>query len=291
MDAISEINMPANLDILALRSLVAIADCGGYHRAADSLGVSQSSVSQHVRKIETTLGHALLERDGRGMRFTPDGESFVARARPMLQTHDDLVGRFGAGATSTVVVGATEHAAENLLPSITRAFAREMPKSHVRFRLDRSSRLDIGLDHSSIDVAVMLGSTNPAAVTATSVPLAWFCAQDWQAPPPAQPLPLVVIDGPCVIKRKAIATLDGTGRAHRVVAESGYLAGVLNAVQAGVGVALLVDSGQVPAGLRRLTELPDVPPEALQVRAGAAAPARFAGIVANAVRNAVIQSR
>jgi DNA-binding transcriptional LysR family regulator len=282
--------MLANLDILALRSLVAIADCGGYHRAADSLGVSQSSVSQHVRKIETALGAALLERDGRGMRFTPDGESFVARARPMLQTHDELVGRFSAGATSTVVVGATEHAAEDLLPSITRAFSRELPNSLVRFRLDRSSRLDIGLDRASIDVAVMLGSTNPAARTAASVPLAWFCAQDWESPPPGEPLPLVVIDGPCIIKRKAVATLDDTGRPHRVVAESGYLAGVLNAVQAGVGVALLVDSSRIPPGLRRMTELPDVTPEALQVRVGEAAPARFAGIVADAVRTALLRS-
>jgi DNA-binding transcriptional LysR family regulator len=288
MNAISEKIMPANLDILALRSLVAIADCGGYHRAADSLGVSQSSVSQHVRKLETVLGHALLERDGRGMRFTPDGESFVARARPMLQTHDDLVGRFSTGTTPTVVVGATEHAAEDLLPSITRAFEHELPNSHVRFRLDRSSRLDVGLDHASIDVAVMLGSTNPGAHTVASVPLAWFCRQDWQSPPPTEPLPLVVIDGPCIIKRKAIATLGDTGRTHRVVAESGYLAGVLNAVQAGVGVALLVDSGRVPAGLRRMTELPDVAPEALQVRAGDAAPARFAGIVTKAVQSALL---
>jgi Bacterial regulatory helix-turn-helix protein, lysR family len=37
--------MTALLDIVALRSLVAVADRGGFHRAADSLALSQSAVS------------------------------------------------------------------------------------------------------------------------------------------------------------------------------------------------------------------------------------------------------
>ena len=43
------------LDISALRSLVAVADCGGFHRAAAALRVSQSAVSQHVRRLERRL--------------------------------------------------------------------------------------------------------------------------------------------------------------------------------------------------------------------------------------------
>lgn len=59
------------LDLVALRSLTAIADCGGFHRAAQVLALSQSAVSQHVRKLEKTLGRPVVEREGRGTRFTP----------------------------------------------------------------------------------------------------------------------------------------------------------------------------------------------------------------------------
>jgi hypothetical protein len=39
------------LDIVAMRSLVAVADCGGFHQAATVLQISQSAVSQHVRRL------------------------------------------------------------------------------------------------------------------------------------------------------------------------------------------------------------------------------------------------
>ena len=72
--------MPAVLDVVALRSLVAVADCGGFHRAAQALLVSQSAVSQHVRRLERTLGRPLVERDGRHSRFTPEGEELRTTA-------------------------------------------------------------------------------------------------------------------------------------------------------------------------------------------------------------------
>ncbi len=54
------------LGIAPLRSLVAVAECGGFQRAADSLHLSQGAVSQHVKRIEATVGKPLVERHGRG---------------------------------------------------------------------------------------------------------------------------------------------------------------------------------------------------------------------------------
>ncbi|MFD0493202.1 helix-turn-helix domain-containing protein [Streptomyces rhizosphaericus] len=59
------------LDIVALRSLIAVADYGGFHRAAGALALSQSTVSQHIRRLEKSLGRPVVERDGRKTRFTP----------------------------------------------------------------------------------------------------------------------------------------------------------------------------------------------------------------------------
>src|SRR5262245_35753333 len=52
-------DMVGVLDITALRSLTSIADCGGFRRAADSLHLSQSAVSQHVRRLEQVCGRRL----------------------------------------------------------------------------------------------------------------------------------------------------------------------------------------------------------------------------------------
>jgi molybdate transport repressor ModE-like protein len=68
--AVSVRRMGRVLDIYALRSLVAVADCGGFHRAATTLGVSQSAVSRHIRRLEKVTGRPVVERQGRGTAFT-----------------------------------------------------------------------------------------------------------------------------------------------------------------------------------------------------------------------------
>jgi len=72
--------VPAVLDITALRSIVAVADQGGFHRAAEALMLSQSAVSQHVRRLEKAVGRPLVRKDGRASRFTPEGEALVGEA-------------------------------------------------------------------------------------------------------------------------------------------------------------------------------------------------------------------
>ncbi|MFI5428938.1 LysR family transcriptional regulator [Aeromicrobium sp. UC242_57] len=63
--------MAATLDLIHLRSFVAISDCGGFGRAATVLHMSQPTVSQHVRALEKRLGQPLVEKHGRGVRFHP----------------------------------------------------------------------------------------------------------------------------------------------------------------------------------------------------------------------------
>ncbi|MFC4137788.1 MULTISPECIES: LysR family transcriptional regulator [unclassified Microbacterium] len=85
--------MDETLDILLLRSFVAIDDFGGFGRAAEALHRSQPTVSQHVRVLENRLGHQLVEKDGRGSRFTPAGRRLLIEARRIIAVHDDAVGR------------------------------------------------------------------------------------------------------------------------------------------------------------------------------------------------------
>src|SRR6184192_3577509 len=114
--------MPAVLDIVALRSIVAVADCGGFHRAAASLALSQSAVSQHVRRLEKAVGRQLVQRDGRNSRFTPEGEAVVGEARRILTAHDDALRRLSVGdSRDSIVLGSTDHAADELLPRVMRA--------------------------------------------------------------------------------------------------------------------------------------------------------------------------
>ncbi|GEL21194.1 LysR family transcriptional regulator [Pseudonocardia sulfidoxydans NBRC 16205] len=257
------------LDIVALRSLVAVADCGGFHRAAEHLVLSQPAVSQHVRRLQKAVGRPLVERVGRNSRFTPEGEALVGEARRIIAVHDEALRRIGVGDTrESIVLGTTEHAADELLGLVSGAVSEVFPDSAVRFRLDRSDRLNDAIERGTLDLAMYIGDVRGSdSVSAGSLPLTWYAAPGWRRPAPGSPIPLLVIDSPCTIRRRALETLADNALSATVVGEAAYLAGVLNAARAGLGVVLLAGSGSVPEGLERRDDLPPVRPEPLHLRA------------------------
>jgi len=274
------------LDIVALRSLTAIADAGGFRRAADSLHLSQSAISQHVRRLEQTCRRPLVQRQGNRTRFTVDGELLVAEARKILAAHDDALERLRLpGAPERpLVIGSTEHAADILLPAITTQVRTSFPERVVRYRIDRGKELNDRLDQGALDASLFIGDVRGGnAQPAGALPLAWYAAPGWRQPLDSpEAIPLVVIDEPCSIRRRAIAVLEANNIATSVVCEAGHLAGVLHAARAGLGVALLAHLGAAPEGLVELHDLPSVDAEPLHVRGRAGAPAALISAIAAA---------
>ncbi|MGW2720004.1 hypothetical protein [Streptomyces sp. NPDC001492] len=131
----------------------------------------------------------------------------------------------------------------------------------VRFRIDRSARLVEAVERRSVDVAVYV--TEAAATEGTRVgglPLTWHAVPGWERPVAPAPVPLVAIEGPCAICRRAIATLAAHGVPATVVGDAGYLAGVIDIARTGEGVALLAAVGPAPDGLTLYAGLPSVTP-------------------------------
>ena len=248
------------LDIPPLRSLIAIADNGGFHRAAASLALTQSAVSQHVRRLETVVGRPLVERDGRRTRFTSAGELLVAQARLILDAHDDALRRLEIIAASALIIGVTEHAADLILPPIIDRLGASFPELDVQFRFDRTRRLSDAVDQGSIDIAVFVAeaSERPGAPIG-SLPLQWCSAPGWEPPADGTALSLVAIEAPCTIRSIALRVLAAADVPVRVTGEAAYLAGVHNAARAGLGVALLAMGGPSPEGLVERFDLPSAP--------------------------------
>jgi len=283
--------MSGVLDIVALRSLASIADHGGFTRAAENLHLSQSAVSQHIRRLESACGRTLVRRVGRSTQFTPDGELLVSDARKILATHDDALKRFRSTCVSeqSFVIGSTEHAADVLLPAISARLKAEFAEHAVRFRIDRGRQLNERLDEGSIDASLFIGEVRGRrARPAGALPLAWYSAIDWKMPRASRgPVPLVVIDDPCTIRRRALQVLAANHIESSIVCEAGHLAGVLNAARAGVGVALLAHLGDAPEGLERRHDLPPVHAEPLHVRGRVGAPESLVSTIAEAAGEAL----
>lgn len=244
------------LDIAPLRSLVAVADCGGFHRAAAVLHMTQSAVSQHVRRIEAVVGGPVVERSGRGVAFTERGHRVLGHARTILAAHDAALTDLGAAEEQVLLIGATEHGADVMLPALTEALGERLPNWRLRFRLDRNVTLADALEHGSVDLAVMLdGSGLDPAHASGTLALKWVSGRGF-ATQANQPLPVVMFSEPCTLREPTFATLDRCGTDYRIAAESANLSGLFAAVRSGLGVALLPMIGRLPDGLCLAEGLP-----------------------------------
>ena len=81
-------------DLAQLRAFEAVARTGSFTKAAETLGLAQSSVSQQMQRLETRLERTLLERHGRGVRLTQVGEAALTYARSMLALADQARRQF-----------------------------------------------------------------------------------------------------------------------------------------------------------------------------------------------------
>lgn len=279
------------LDITPLRSLIAIAEEGGFHRAAISLDLTQSAVSQHVRRLESVIGAPLVERDGRRTRFTPAGETLLTEARQILEAHDHALARFAVTQTPQLTLGVTEHASDVILPPVIARLGALFPELRVQFRFDRTRRLNDALDHGGIDIAVFVAeASEQSGVPVGTLPLRWCAAPGWQPPgDPDDPLPLVAIEAPCTIRTIALRVLAEHHIAANVVGEAAYLAGALNAARAGLGVALVACRGVPPEGLVELPEMPPAPGIHLSVRTRPGIDPEIATAVVQAMRATLSQ--
>src|SRR5713101_8293348 len=77
--------MRINFELLDLRAFLAVVDLGGFHKAADSLNLSQSALSRRIQALEAAVGVPLLERTTRHVSPTTVGRSFEPMARRLIE--------------------------------------------------------------------------------------------------------------------------------------------------------------------------------------------------------------
>lgn len=250
--------MSRTLDLDHLRTLVAIAECGGFGKAAAVLHVSQPALSQHVRLLERTLKQRLFTKSGRGVKFTAEGERVLAEARQILAVHDEALERLLEPPRRTIVVGSSEHSAEQLLPELIRALRAAFPDAETRFEIGRSTQLEEAVTRGVVDFAVILASRGTEGGREIGrFPLTWWAAPDWEPPAAEETFPLVAFEEPCAMRERALAALATDGYRTTVAGQSATLEGVLAGVRAGLGAAVLPSIGGAPAGV---VPRPDLPP-------------------------------
>ncbi|HKM62768.1 MAG TPA: LysR substrate-binding domain-containing protein [Acidisphaera sp.] len=237
------------LDPILLQSFLAVAQTRSFTEAGRRLGVQQSTVSQHVRRLEEEAGRRLFVRDTHRVVPTGDGEAMLGFARSILEANERAREYFSrARLRGRVRFGTSDDFVSTRLPEILREFTRRHPGVDLELTVDLSATLNLQIDRGELDV--VLAKRRSGAGRGT---LVWRDQLTWIGGPgmsvdPQAPLPLILYAPPSLSRAMALETLERNGRAWRMVCTSGSLSGLRAAALAGLGVMLHARS-LIPEGL------------------------------------------
>ena len=145
------------MELRHLRYFVAVADAGGFSKAATRLRITEPALWRQIRDLEAELGLKLFERVGRRVRLTGGGRDLVTRGRDLLTHVESLSERARAlkgGHTGTLHVGATPMTIESVLAGFSTRWSRRHPGIEVRLTEDSGSHLLDQLERGELQFAV-----------------------------------------------------------------------------------------------------------------------------------------
>jgi len=141
-----------------LQYLVALRDAGHFGRAAEASFVTQSTLSAGIRELETLIGVVLVERTRRVVRFTPLGESIVAKARTVLREAEeltDMARAAGRPLSGEMRMSVIPTIAPFLLPQLLPRLRRDYPELKLYLREEPSAAACEGLHHGRTDCVLL----------------------------------------------------------------------------------------------------------------------------------------
>ena len=250
--------MLPNLDIDQLKTFLAIADVGNFTRAADEVNKTQSAVSMQMKRLEVVLGRPLFARDGRGSRFTHDGERLVEYARRIVALSDEAVAVFTKpDITGTVRFGTPDDYADIFLPEVLARFNRTHPLVTVDVECYSSAVLNDRVQRGELDLSILTfyGERNGEHVRREELVWATSARHSLHL---LEELPLAVSHSGCVWRKLVVEALESVGRKYRIAYSSPNSSTLNAAVLQGLAIAAMPEICLRP-GMRILTEADGFP--------------------------------
>lgn len=229
-----------------LLSFVAVCETGSFTRAADRVHLSQSTVSQQIRRLEEALAKPLLERTSHQVQLTEEGERLLGYARRIIalngEAHDALSDQWPDG---VVRLGVPEDFA-----AATTSLLAQFCRAHPHIRLDVTSGLSHELrrawQQDMLDIILVKQLTGEKANASRPEPMLWLDSAEYPAFE-RNPVPLVLFPLNALYREELCQALDALGRSWRISYSSASLAALVAASAAGLGVTLLPASCRLPA--------------------------------------------
>jgi len=251
------------LDLEQLRTFLAVLDAGSLTAAAPRVFLSQSAVSEQMRKLEERAGQGLLSRSKAGVVPTAAGERLRAHAQRLVALADEALRDLrGESLQGELRLAVTDYFRPGELTRMLAKLARSHPRMRLNVSIKKSSEIEAMHARGELDIGLSMRIAESSASTALRrEPLAWMAATDWQPLPRGEALPLLVLSDGCSLRQFTEQLLQKRRVDYRVAHVASGVAGLQSALAAGLGVACLNESA-MPQGVVQLASphgLPTLP--------------------------------
>lgn len=259
--------MIRDFDISSLRTFIAVAEHLNMTNASLMRHLTQSAVSQQIKKLETLLDEKLLIRRPKGIELTRSGEAFLPHARLLVQLNDEAFAEMtNSPVTRNIRLGVPSDVVSSLLPQILKNFQAANPDTQITLISKNSVELLHLLELEQVDIALTTDrETTSDATLLFRKPLIWIGAIEGQAHLQT-PLPVAVGRVDCPFRMAASDALSNARLPWRAVTQVGSLEPVFATLMADMAVAPFMP-GTMPYGTCQVEEnLPTLPNFSLQMR-------------------------
>lgn len=139
--------------------VLTLAHEGSFSRAADTLNITQPSLSQYIKKIEREIGLELFDRTNGDIRLTDAGRVYIEAGKKILDIEHQMENSFTDLAdhkTGSLIIGAAPYRAASMMPVIAQRFQSLHPGMHLIVREGTTAELVEGMEHGEYDLALTL---------------------------------------------------------------------------------------------------------------------------------------
>lgn len=152
-------------------AFVKVTETGSFTRAAESMGYTQSAVSQMIKSLEEELDTTLIIRSKKGIELSHDGKEFLPYIKNVYNAHRELIEKRNEmrGLGSGVIrIGTIASISCNWLPWLIKEFKEKYPMAHFDLKQGEYTNISSWIKDGSVD----FGFINPdAAAGLTTIPL------------------------------------------------------------------------------------------------------------------------
>jgi len=145
------------IEIRHLRYFLAVSGAGSFSRAADRLGISQPSVSQQMRDLETALRVSLFQRRGKRILLTAAGLIFEEHARAILRQLENFLDELSSDSGQShgaLHLGIVPWLDVALVPQLLGLFAARHPSVNLTVTEISSDDIETALEEGRLDVGL-----------------------------------------------------------------------------------------------------------------------------------------